>query len=105
MQRIGALAKHTSRLRIETFGMALEDFGCRDRHRRIEEHLCRWRQPAALDALVQDVKDFLGALERESGNNDVSAPRESAADRLVKLLNRGFKSSVKPISICRFHDD
>ena len=74
---VAAFAKQTRDRRIEAFAMAREDLGCRDCHRRIEEDLHGGRQLATLHTLVQDVENFLSALERGSGNDDVAAPREA----------------------------
>ena len=74
---VAAVAKQTCDCRIEASGMAREDLGCRDRHRRIEEDLHGGRQPATLHTLMQHVENFLSALERKRGNDDVAAPREA----------------------------
>ena len=74
---VAAFAKQTRDRRIEAFGMAREDLGCQDCHRRIEEDLHGGRQPAPLHTFMQDVENFLSALERKRGNDDVAAPREA----------------------------
>jgi hypothetical protein len=69
--------KQTCHSGIEAFGVALEDLGGRDRHRRIQEDLHGGRQPAALHALVQNVENFLSALECESARRPNGSPISS----------------------------
>ena len=86
-------------------GVALENLGRRDRHRRVEENLHRRRQLIALAPLTQDVEQLLGAFEREGRNDDVAAALECRGDGLIKLLDRWRERLVQTIAVGRLHDD
>ncbi len=85
--------------------MVLVDFGCRDRHRRVDEDRQRGRQFALVDALTQEIKDLLGSIERECRNEDIAPTGDRRHDGLVKFRHGFGKWPVQPISVCRFHDD
>ena len=104
-ERIAPVAEQFGDGRPVAFGMALENLGRRDRHRRIEEDLHRRRQLIALAPLAQDVEQLLGALEREGRDDDVAAALKRRADGLVKFLDRRRERLVQAIAVGRLHDD
>ena len=102
-ERVAAIAEQLGCVRRVGLGVALEDLGRGDRHRRIEKHLHRRRQPVLLAALAQQVEQLLRALERKRRDDDVAAALERFADRLVKLFDRRRDRLVQAIAVGRLH--
>jgi hypothetical protein len=69
----------------KAFGMTAEYLGGRNRHRRVQEHRRRGGEPPAADALAQKIKQLVGALERECGNDDIAAAFEGVGNGFKKL--------------------
>jgi len=88
------LADALREFRLQACPDALHDFGDGDRHRRVDIDLRRGRQPIAVDALMDDVDQFLRPLHREGGNDDVAAAPKRLRNGLVEFLDRSIQRFV-----------
>ena len=51
----------------------------------------------------QEKQQFLGAFQREGGNDDIAAARQSGLHRVIKLGQRLVERPVQPVAIGGFH--
>ena len=63
----------------------------------------RFREPALSDALTQEIKQFLRALQGEGGDDNVSAAFESLGNRLKKLIDGRAQGLVQSVAVRGFH--
>ncbi|HEV2547473.1 MAG TPA: hypothetical protein VGU20_09055 [Stellaceae bacterium] len=90
---------------IKSFRVTLEDFGCGDRHRRIEKRLQGRRQSIHGNALTQEEQNLLRPFKRKSGNDHITTPRKGGCDCHIEFFDRVRKRAMAPVAIGRFHDD
>jgi hypothetical protein len=53
--------------------MTLHYFGSGDSHGRVNKNLCRFCQSMMIDAVADEMKQFLRSLQCEGGDDDISA--------------------------------
>ena len=102
-ERVLALLDQREGTAVEAVGIVLEDFGGRDRHRRVEKDVQPRMDLALLQPLAQKIENLLGALQRKGGNDDIAAPRHRRIDGVVEFPHRGFQLLVQAIAIGGFH--
>ena len=83
--------------------MVLEDFRGGDGHGRVEENLQAARQSPGFHGLVQEIENFLGALEGEGGDDHIAATVEGVLDGAVQFLDGGLQFLVQAIAVGCLH--
>src|SRR6516164_11559429 len=83
--------------------MMLHDLGSRDSHGRVNKNLCGFCQSIMIDALVDEIKQFLRSLQCEGGDDDISTSLEGVCHSVIELLDGRAQGLVQPVTVRSFH--
>ena len=103
MKRIVSLSNELRDFRLQALQMTLHDFGGGDRHGRVDKNLRRFRQSIMVDALADEIKQFLRSLQCEGGDDNISTAFEGIRHGVIELLDGRSQGLVQPVSIRGFH--